>query len=136
MLDFDTASTADFTALAHRIRRLAALGLTARIMAECLLATADDADRLASGWTPDAETLATAPTMTDCIVDPGDGPGDEHLVGVAIGHPALSHSADRDPGLPARHHVSSVIIVISFAGGWARCRSRWWRFQMAREATQ
>jgi hypothetical protein len=81
------------------------------------LALAEDLERLAAGWKPDAETLAAAPLIDLWTVIAYPGGTEPALQGLITGHPTLTDG----PG------VTSPIRAIDFSDRWARSDNRFYR---------
>ena len=85
-----------------------------RIRLKALVA---DLKKLASGWRPDAATLAAAPTIEDWYADHYPGTQDVCLVGKVTGHPVLGDQII----------TTSPMVAIDPQYQWARSHSRFYR---------
>jgi hypothetical protein len=85
-----------------------------RIRLKALIA---DLKRLASGWRPDATTLAEAPVIEDWYADLYPGTRNVCLVGKVTGHPILGDQVV----------TTSSVMAIDPQYQWARTHNRFYR---------
>jgi hypothetical protein len=76
-----------------------------------------DLKKLASGWRPDATTLAEAPLIEDWYADHYPGTRNVCLVGKVTGHPVLGNKVV----------TTSAVMAIDPQYQWARTHSRFYR---------
>jgi hypothetical protein len=76
-----------------------------------------DLERLATGWTPDAATLAAAPLIEQWSVVHYPGTRDLALQGLVVGHPRL-------PDGPV---TTSPVMAIDLQARWARTHGRFYK---------
>lgn len=85
-----------------------------RIRRKALIA---DLKKLASGWRPDAATLAAAPVIEDWYADHYPNTQDVCLVGKVTGHPTLGDQVI----------TTSPVMALDPQYQWARSHSRFYR---------